>query len=141
MTNAEIREACRLFIQKWQGKGKEDEDDRSFWFDIFTQVLGVHHVFAWLGQIGIYKAFITQAVLKFDFVRLKLTFCVKPRETCRVHQFGNPCLASVAYLVFQQRKQILLVAFSLRSTQISQSRNLPAPRLENGSEASKSFCP
>ena len=44
MTNAEIWEACRLFIQKWQGKGKEDEDDRSFWFDIFTQVLDVQNV-------------------------------------------------------------------------------------------------
>ena len=37
MTNAEIREACKLFIQKWQGKGKEDEDDYSFWFDILRK--------------------------------------------------------------------------------------------------------
>ncbi len=41
MTAAEQREAARKFIIKWQNKGKEDEDDRSFWLDIFQRILGV----------------------------------------------------------------------------------------------------
>ena len=44
MIDSEIRESCRLFIQKWHEKGKEDEDDRSFQFDIFTQIFGVQNV-------------------------------------------------------------------------------------------------
>lgn len=40
MTDAEKREAVRQFIQKWQNKGKEDEDDRSYWLDILQRVLG-----------------------------------------------------------------------------------------------------
>ena len=31
MTNAEKREAARQLIQKWHNKGREDEDDRSYW--------------------------------------------------------------------------------------------------------------
>lgn len=40
MTDAERREASRQFIQKWNGRGKEDEDDRSYWIDILQDVLG-----------------------------------------------------------------------------------------------------
>ncbi len=43
MTEQEKREAIRQFINKWNGRGKEDEDDRSFWID-FLQALGVEHV-------------------------------------------------------------------------------------------------
>ena len=31
MTDAQQREAARLFFYKWNGKGKEDEDARSYW--------------------------------------------------------------------------------------------------------------
>lgn len=41
MTVDEQREAARQFIMKWTGKGREDEDDRSYWLDIFQRVLGV----------------------------------------------------------------------------------------------------
>lgn len=41
MTIDEQREAARQFIMKWNGKGKEDEDDRSYWLDIFQRILGV----------------------------------------------------------------------------------------------------
>lgn len=41
MTEAEKREAARLFYSKWHGKGKEDEDDRSYWLDILQRILGV----------------------------------------------------------------------------------------------------
>lgn len=44
MTNAEKREAARQFVNKWQGRGKEDEDDRSFWFDIMQNVMGQTNV-------------------------------------------------------------------------------------------------
>ena len=41
MTESERRENARLFCQKWKAKGKEDEDDRSYWFEIFQNILGV----------------------------------------------------------------------------------------------------
>ncbi|MDO5445911.1 MAG: methylase [Eubacteriales bacterium] len=41
MTDSEKREASRLFYQKWAGKGKEDEDDRSYWLDILQRIMGV----------------------------------------------------------------------------------------------------
>lgn len=41
MTDAEKREAARQFYQKWAGRGKEDEDDRSYWIDIFTRIFGI----------------------------------------------------------------------------------------------------
>lgn len=41
MTDAERREASRQFYNKWVGRGKEDEDDRSYWLDILDRVLGV----------------------------------------------------------------------------------------------------
>lgn len=40
MTDAEKREEARQFIQKWHDKGREDEDDRSYWLDILQRVLG-----------------------------------------------------------------------------------------------------
>ena len=40
MTDAVKREACRQFFQKWHGKGKEDEDDRSYWLDILQRIMG-----------------------------------------------------------------------------------------------------
>lgn len=44
MTDAERREAARQFIQKWNGKGKEDEDDRSYWIDLLSRVMGLENV-------------------------------------------------------------------------------------------------
>lgn len=44
MTDAERREAARQFYQKWVGRGKEDEDDRSYWIDFLQDVMGVDHV-------------------------------------------------------------------------------------------------
>ena len=41
MTDAERREAARQFYQKWVGRGREDEEDRSYWLDILERVLGV----------------------------------------------------------------------------------------------------
>lgn len=41
MTEAEKREATRQFCNKWMGKGREDEDDRSYWLDILDRILGV----------------------------------------------------------------------------------------------------
>lgn len=40
VTDSERREAARQFIQKWNGKGKEDEDDRSYWLDILQRIMG-----------------------------------------------------------------------------------------------------
>lgn len=39
MTESERREQARQFIQKWHGKGREDEDDRSYWLDILQHIL------------------------------------------------------------------------------------------------------
>ena len=39
--SAERREEVRQFYNKWVNRGKEDEDDRSFWIDFLTHVLGV----------------------------------------------------------------------------------------------------
>ena len=40
MTDTQQREAARQFFYKWKGRGKEDEDARSYWIDLFTDVLG-----------------------------------------------------------------------------------------------------
>ncbi len=40
MTDAERREAARQFVNKWNGKGREDEDDRSYWLDILQRIMG-----------------------------------------------------------------------------------------------------
>lgn len=44
MTDAERREAARQFVNKWNGKGKEDEDDRSYWFDLLQNIMGIQNV-------------------------------------------------------------------------------------------------
>ena len=44
MTDAQQREAARQFIYKWSGKGREDEDARSYWIDILQDILSVERV-------------------------------------------------------------------------------------------------
>ena len=44
MTDAEQREAARQFVMKWQGRGNEDEDGRSYWIDLLHNVLGMENV-------------------------------------------------------------------------------------------------
>lgn len=44
MTDAQQREAARQFYYKWNDKGKEDEDARSYWIDILQDILGVDRV-------------------------------------------------------------------------------------------------
>lgn len=44
MTDTEQREAARQFANRWNGKGKEDEDGRSFWIDLLSNVLGMENV-------------------------------------------------------------------------------------------------
>ena len=44
MTDNEKREAARQFYQKWVNRGREDEDDRSYWIDFLQGVMGVDHV-------------------------------------------------------------------------------------------------
>ncbi len=44
MTDTERREAARQFYQKWVNRGKEDEDDRSYWIDFLQDVMDVDHV-------------------------------------------------------------------------------------------------
>lgn len=44
MTSAQQREAARQFFYKWNGRGREDEDARSYWLEILTEILGVEHV-------------------------------------------------------------------------------------------------
>lgn len=41
MTDAEQRESVRQFIIKWQNRGREDEDDRSYWIDLLERVVGI----------------------------------------------------------------------------------------------------
>lgn len=38
MTDAEQREAARQFVNRWKGKGKEDEEGR---IDLLTNVIGM----------------------------------------------------------------------------------------------------
>ena len=44
MTDAQQREAARQFFYRWNGKGREDEDARSYWIEILTNILGVDRV-------------------------------------------------------------------------------------------------
>lgn len=44
MTDAEKREAARQFYQKWVNKGKEKQDDQSYWFDFLQNIMGVQQV-------------------------------------------------------------------------------------------------
>ena len=34
------KQGLKKFIEKWSGRGKEDEDDRSYWIDLFQNVFG-----------------------------------------------------------------------------------------------------
>lgn len=43
MANIQRQEAIRQFIMKWRSKGKENQDDQSFWIDLLHDVLGVAH--------------------------------------------------------------------------------------------------
>lgn len=43
MTDAQQREAARQFYYRWNKKGNEDEDARSYWLEILTNILGVEH--------------------------------------------------------------------------------------------------
>ena len=44
MTLSEQREAARQFANKWNGKGREDEDARSYWFEILQKIFGMRAV-------------------------------------------------------------------------------------------------
>lgn len=44
MTSAERRESVRQFINRWQGRGNENQDARSYWIEIFTDILGIDNV-------------------------------------------------------------------------------------------------
>lgn len=44
ITDTERREGARQFYNKWNGHGKEDEDDRSYWIDILERIMGVENV-------------------------------------------------------------------------------------------------
>lgn len=44
MTDAERREAARQFYQRWAGRGREDEDARSYWIEFLQDIMGVDHV-------------------------------------------------------------------------------------------------
>ena len=44
MTDTEQREAARQFVNRWNGKGKEDEDGRSYWIELLTNVLEMDNV-------------------------------------------------------------------------------------------------
>ena len=44
MTDVQQREAARQFFYKWNGRGKEDEDARSYWIDILQNILGTENV-------------------------------------------------------------------------------------------------
>jgi len=44
MTDAQQREAARQFFYKWNGRGKEDEDARSYWIDILQNIFGMENV-------------------------------------------------------------------------------------------------
>ena len=38
------REAARQFYYKWNGKGKEHENARSYWIDVLVNIFGVENV-------------------------------------------------------------------------------------------------
>ena len=44
MTDAQQREAARQFFYRWNGRGKEDEDARSYWIELLQDVFGVERV-------------------------------------------------------------------------------------------------
>jgi len=44
MTDAERREAARQFCQRWAGRGREDEDARSYWIEFLQNIIGMENV-------------------------------------------------------------------------------------------------
>ncbi len=44
MTEAERKEAVRQFVQRWAGKGREDEDARSYWIEFLHDIIGMEDV-------------------------------------------------------------------------------------------------
>ncbi len=38
---SEIRKAAKSFVENWNGKGKERQDDKTFWEDLLEDVFGV----------------------------------------------------------------------------------------------------
>ena len=44
MTDAEKREVARQFVNRWMNKGKEDENGRSYWIDLLSNVLEMDNV-------------------------------------------------------------------------------------------------
>ena len=38
MTDAEKREAAHQFINRWMGRGNEDEDGRSYWLEFLSNL-------------------------------------------------------------------------------------------------------
>ena len=38
---SEIKKAAKEFVKKWNGKGKELQDDKTFWEDLLEDVFGV----------------------------------------------------------------------------------------------------
>ena len=44
MTDAQQREAARQFFYRWQNRGREDEDARSYWIEFLHNILGVENV-------------------------------------------------------------------------------------------------
>lgn len=41
MTEVERRENVRQFINEWQGRGHEDQDDRPFWLHLIKALFGI----------------------------------------------------------------------------------------------------
>ena len=39
--SSEITANAKLFVKKWQGRGKERQDDKTFWEDLLEDVFGV----------------------------------------------------------------------------------------------------
>ena len=44
MNDAQQREAARQFFYRWNSKGREDEDARSYWIELLQNILGVENV-------------------------------------------------------------------------------------------------
>ena len=82
MTDAEQREAARQFVNRWMGKGKEDEDGRSYWIDLLTNVLGMDNV---TERLNFEKKVVIDGntkridVLKSDRRSPNKNTCAKPR--------------------------------------------------------------
>ena len=38
---SEIKKAAKVFADKWEGKGKERQDDKTFWEDLLEDVFGI----------------------------------------------------------------------------------------------------